>query len=79
VVVRWRRAGHVVRQQLKWFLATVPLVFTSAVIAQFFPDAIMLSMVVAVASSSLMAAGIGLAVLRYRLYGIDVLISRGVV
>ena len=48
-------------------------------IAQFFPDAIMLSMVVAVASSSLMAAGIGLAVLRYRLYGIDVLISRGVV
>ena len=79
VVVRWRRAGHVVRQQLKWFLATVPLVFTSAVIAQFFPDAIMLSMVVAVASSSLMAVGIGLAVLRYRLYGIDVLISRGVV
>lgn len=79
VVVRWRRAGPVVRQQLKWFLATVPLVFTSAVIAQFFPDAIMLSMVVAVASSSLMAVGIGLAVLRYRLYGIDVLISRGVV
>ena len=24
VALRWRRAGHVVRQQLKWFLATVP-------------------------------------------------------
>jgi signal transduction histidine kinase len=79
VALRWRRAGHVVRQQLKWFLATGPLLFAAAVVSQFFPDAIMLSLMVGAAASLLTAAAIGLAVLRYRLYEIDVLISRGVV
>ena len=79
VVVRWRRAGHLVRQQLKWFLATAPLMFAAIVSAQFFPDAIMQGLVIGAAATSLTAAAIGLAVLRYRLYEIDVLISRGVV
>jgi signal transduction histidine kinase len=79
VALRWRRAGHVVRQQLKCFLATVPFLFASAVIGQAFPDALMLSLVVGAAAGLLMAVAIGLAVLRYRLYEIDVLISRAAV
>ena len=79
VALRWHRAGHVVRQQLKWFLATVPFLFASAVVVQVFPDALMLGLVVAAAASLLTAVAIGLAVLRYRLYEIDVLISRAVV
>jgi signal transduction histidine kinase len=79
VVLRWRRAGHVVRQQLKWFLATVPCLFAAAVVSQFFPDAIMLGLAVGAAASLLTAVAIGLAVLRYRLYEIDVLLSRAAV
>jgi signal transduction histidine kinase len=79
VAVRWRRAGHLVRQQLKWFLATAPLMCAAIASAQFFPDAIMPGLVIGAVATSLTAAAIGLAVLRYRLYEIDVLISRAVV
>ena len=79
MALRWRRAGHVVRQQLKWFLATVPPTVASAVVPQVFPDALALGLVVGAAAGSLMAVAIGLAVLRYRLYEIDVLLSRAVV
>ena len=79
VALRWRRAGHVVRQQLKWFLATVPLVFAAAMIAQFFPDAIVPGLVFGTAASLLIPVALGLALLRYRLYEIDVIVSRAVV
>jgi signal transduction histidine kinase len=79
VAVRWRRAGHLVRQQLKWFLATAPLMLAAIASAQFFPDAIMQGLVIGAAATSLTAVAIGLAVLRYRLYEIDTLISRAVV
>jgi signal transduction histidine kinase len=79
VALRWRRAGHVERQQLKWFLAVVPLLAVDAVIFQVFPNALALGIVVGVLASWLTAVALGLAVLRYRLYGIDVLISRAVV
>jgi signal transduction histidine kinase len=79
VAVRWRRAGHLVRQQLKWFLATAPLMCAAIASAQFFPDATMQGLVIGAAVTSVTAAAIGLAVLRYRLYEIDVLISRAVV
>ena len=79
VALRWRQAGHVVRQQLKWFLATVPLQVASAVVPQVFPDALALGLVLAAVGGSLTAVAIGLAVLRYRLYEIDVLLSRAIV
>jgi signal transduction histidine kinase len=79
VALRWRRAGPVVRQQLKWFLATVPVLFTAVVVAQFFPDAFMLGQVLSAAAGLLTVVAIGLAVLRYRLYEIDVIVSRAVV
>ena len=79
VALRWRRAGQVVRQQLKWVLATVPLIIAAGVIGQFFGDALALGLVLGAAASLLTAVAIGLAVLRYRLYEIDILLSRAVV
>ena len=79
VAQRWRRAGHVERQQLKWLAAVIPLNVAVLVIVQFFPDAIAVGLACGAASGMVLALGVGLAVLRYRLYGIDVLVSRAVV
>jgi signal transduction histidine kinase len=78
VALRWRQSGHVVRQQLKWFLATVPLSVAIAVVVQYFPDALPLGLVLGGVVSLLVAVAIGLAVLRYRLYEIDILLNRAV-
>jgi signal transduction histidine kinase len=79
VAQRWRRAGHVERQQLKWLVAIIPLNVAVIVIVQFFPDATALGIACGAATDLVLAVGLGLAVLRYRLYGIDVLVSRAVV
>jgi signal transduction histidine kinase len=79
VAQRWRRAGHVERQQLKWLLAIVPFTVAAAASTQFFPDALAFTMVCGALAGLVLAVGLGLAVLRYRLYGIDVLVSRAVV
>jgi len=79
VVHRWRRVGHVQRQQLKWLLAIVPFSVAAAGSTQFFPDAIAFATISGGLVGLVLAVGLGLAVLRYRLYGIDVLISRAVV
>ena len=76
---RWRRAGHVERQQLKWLVAVIPLNVAVVAVVQFFPDATALGLACGAAADLVFAAGLGLAVLRYRLYGIDVLVSRAVV
>ena len=63
VALRWRRGGHMVRQQLKWFLATVPVTVALVVVVQFFPDAATLSLVRGAVPGVLTAVAIGLAVL----------------
>ena len=75
VAVRSRRATGIQRQQFKWFLAAaalsaifVPLGFLSSESDPF--D------VIGMASISLLPVSIGIAILRYRLYEIDRLISR---
>ena len=79
IAQRWRRAGHVERQQLKWLVAVIPLNVAVVAFVQFFPDAIEVGLACGAAADLAFAVGLGLAVLRYRLYGIDVLVSRAVV
>ena len=80
VVIRYRRAASVERAQLKWFLlaclvflATYPLGFlsSSAGASAAAVSGILLSTVIL-----LIPASIGIAILRYRLFDIDVIIRR---
>ena len=77
--LRWRRAGHLERQQLKWLAVVIPLNVVAAATAQFFPEAFALGLACGAAAGLALSVGLGLAVLRYRLYGIDVVVSRAVV
>ena len=75
VVLRWRRSGQVVRLQLKWFLATIPILVAGIIAFDFFPDPVTMAFGIA---GGLLPVAIGVAVLRYRLYEIDVILSRAV-
>jgi signal transduction histidine kinase len=77
VVVRWRQADQVQRQQLKWFLAVLPVVAV-AVIGYVLDSDGLVTVVLGVLAGTLMPVAIGIAVLRYRLYEIDVLLNRAV-
>jgi hypothetical protein len=78
-VVRYRRGSPIERQQLKWFGATAALAVASLCVAVVAPDpfgaagffGMMLSL-------ALLPVAIGSAILRYRLYAIDRLISRSI-
>jgi hypothetical protein len=76
VVVRFRRSQGVERQQMKWFLYAAALLLL-------FPVAEPLSEIAtgAVLAVVLLAlpTAVGIAVLRYRLYGIDLVINRTLV
>jgi hypothetical protein len=76
VVVRFRRSQGVERQQLKWFLyAAAPLLLVP--IGELLSETA-LGAVFAVVLLTLPTA-VGIAVLRYRLYGIDLVINRTLV
>jgi MFS family permease len=77
VVVRFRRSRGVERQQLKWFVAA-NLAFATCMLLSFADGATEPTLfdVAAFVSLSFPAIAIGIAVLRYRLYEIDRLISR---
>ncbi len=77
VTLRWRRADRVERQQLKWFFAVLPLAaasMTAGVIAPGGPVNVGLGALAGV----LIPVAIGVAVLRYRLYEVDILLNRAV-
>jgi hypothetical protein len=79
IFVRFRRASPVERQQLKWFLFAGALL-----VAAILPDLVDLRIgnsvwpAVALAAFGLSPMAVGVAVLRYRLYEIDRIISRSV-
>ena len=80
VIVRYRRSTGAERQQMKWFLAAVSLVFVSNIgMTVFFALGIPVASafyVMTQVTVGLVPIAIGIAILRYRLYDIDRLISR---
>jgi hypothetical protein len=83
-LVRFRRAGPVQRQQLKWFAFVVGGCIASelAAVALHSVLPVVAGWLVAVASAGVVMGlpiAVGLAILRYRLYDIDRLISRALV
>jgi hypothetical protein len=77
VIVRFRTAGFVERQQIKWLLAATGVLAVTYFIASASPDDTMAWWLVALAMAAIPFA-ILLAVLRYRLYEIDRIVSRTV-
>jgi class 3 adenylate cyclase len=76
VVVRFRRASGVERTQLKWFtyaVALTPLAFLAYSLGPRFANP------VAAVILPLVPVAVGIAILRYRLYDIDLLITRTLV
>jgi hypothetical protein len=79
VLVRFRRAGQIERQQLKWFLLGAALAAaTTGLDVLGFVDGSPVWAYVDALTSPLLPAAIGIAVLRYRLYDIDRIVSRTV-
>ncbi len=76
VVVRFRRARGIERQQMKWFLYAASLMLTFPVM-DYLPN--VLGSVVFNLVVIALPTAIGIAVLRYRLYDIDVVINRTLV
>ena len=81
LVVRYRRGRSVERLQIRWLLASTSLIlvgFTGVPVEQAIraDDGMLVSVIVAYAGILAMPIAIGIAVLRYRLYEIDRIISR---
>ncbi len=81
LVVRFRRSGSVARQQIKWLAlaaVAIPVWFlTNAPIQEAAPT--LFVFLDALIVSSLIPLAAGIAILRYRLYDIDVVINRALV
>jgi hypothetical protein len=79
VVTRYRRGGMTDRAQLKWLLAAIvvcAILLPPSFVDENGPAGFSLLDVVGMASLALVPLSVGIAVVRYRLYDIDRLISR---
>jgi len=81
VVIRYRRAGVLERLQLKWLIAVVALIVTAQVLVGAFGSLGLMALetigwYMGLLAFGLLPLAIGIAVLRYRLYEIDRIISR---
>jgi hypothetical protein len=77
LMLRWRRARGVERQQLKWLAYAAAMLIVAQVGASVLPRALFL--VVSMVTTLLFPAATGIAVVRYRLYEIDRIINRTLV
>jgi signal transduction histidine kinase len=81
LVVRYRRAGGPERQRIKWF-ALAGILAVALFVAQAIADSVgasgFLWIVTISAAYLVLPVGIGIAILRHRLYDIDVVINRAV-
>jgi signal transduction histidine kinase len=79
LVVRFRRSSGIERQQLKWIAYAVTALAVMAPIAVFyFASSVLVQVLVAPVVTALPAA-ICIAIMRYRLYDIDVIVNRTLV
>jgi hypothetical protein len=85
VLVRLRRSSGVERQQIKWFAYAGAVLATSTIITYVLSEASSLrwlgwvAFVPGMAGNAGMPVAVGIAILRYRLYEIDILINRTLV
>lgn len=77
MIVRWRRARGVERQQLKWLAYAAAIAVLAQVGSSFLPRGLFL--LATYTAVLLFPAATGIAIVRYRLYDIDRIISRTVV
>lgn len=76
-ILRFRRGTSVEREQLKWFGAVLALAFSMFFAATLLPQPYgQWAWIVASLSLGLIPVAIGIAILRYRLYDIDRIVSR---
>ena len=76
LVIRYRRASGVERQQLKWFALAAVLV-ASSFVGQLLGEA--LWNLLDAATTTALYVAVGVAILRHRLYDIDIIINRALV
>jgi signal transduction histidine kinase len=83
MVMRFRRTTGVERQQMKWFAFAAVIVATGYLLTTLTYDTWLQDSIIVIAISQLGVAALpvaaGLAILRYRLYEIDLVISKAVV
>ena len=77
LIVRWRRARGIERQQLKWLAYAAGLLVVAQLSSSMLPRPLFL--VVSYTAALLFPVATGIAVVRYRLYDIDRLINRTLV
>ena len=77
LAMRFRRGSHLEREQLKWLIAAAALVVPAIALSQVVP-ALQNSFLIPLAAAGIPIA-IGIAVLRYRLYDIDLIINKALV
>jgi signal transduction histidine kinase len=78
VFIRFRRAGGVERQQIKWVAFGLLAAFVAILLSDFVDD-VTLSAVIGGVGFLAFPISIGVAVLRFRLYDLDVVVKRTVV
>ena len=76
LVLRYRRAGQEQRHQIKWLLAAVTLMALMFILSGLFGSRNLPLLPIAAA---MIPVAVGIAILKYRLYDIDVVISRTLV
>jgi hypothetical protein len=77
IALRWRRTGGVERQQIKYFLYAVVLIVSVIIIGQFIPGRWF--NIINNLAFLMLPVAFGLAILRYHLYDIDVVIRKTLV
>jgi hypothetical protein len=78
LVLRWRASTGVERYQYPWLMTAIGFVIVVLATTQLLPESVILDVSMVFIALNSIPAAIGVAILRYRLYDIDKLLSRTV-